>query len=371
MKEKLTIGAICALSILAVGLLFAIKQIPDVSRPLRNEISLLSNQNRHEYVKLKADWLRFHENCFYRCPDLLEECEKAFAMLDSLSFQFDRSITTGSSFGLEQLIIRANTVIDSSFFQEEEPLSFANAQVLVSQVQKQANDQLRILMLEHARFEVHSVMADYLTKLNEMTQAANIEVDQDFPQRPASWKKGKISVRVPAVMELEDTYRVEIRISKELEAQILQEFTPSEKIVIDSLWVGDIMVMRLQGEHFSIVGFDEEEQGVLDGDYTQWEYEVTPLETGRHKLLVKAGIVYYVPNLGPTRKYFPVYEVEIDIEVNPVKRLASFATQRWEFIVSTILIPLITLLYGRIQKRRNSRHSSESVSNDSKDKDDS
>lgn len=361
MKEKLTIGAIGVLTILAIGLVFVIRKLPDVSGSVRNEISLLSAQNRNDYQQLKDEIYRLIDGpAIQQKNRVLEAGDKAQLLLDSLSSQFDRAIATGNTVELQSWLGWANTSIDTSLLSKETPLSFGKAQALLTQAQEQASHPLRTLALEHVRFEIHSVLAEYIMVLNQWTAAANLHFDRGFPQRPESWKKGKISIRVPTVMELEDTYRIEIRISKELEAEILQQLTPSEKIVIDSLWVGDIMVMRLQGEHFSIVNFDEEEQGVLSSGYTQWEYDVKPLKTGRHKLLVKVGIVYHVPNLGPTRKYFPVHEVEIDIEVSPVKRLASFATDRWEFLVSTILIPLLTLLYGRIRKQRRPQQEIES-----------
>jgi hypothetical protein len=121
--------------------------------------------------------------------------------------------------------------------------------------------------------------------------------------------------------------------------------------VIDSVSVSDIMTVKVLGVDFEIVPLDEEEQGVTDDGYTQWEFDVTPQKSGSLDLFVKAGIIYSLPQLGVARKSFPVYERKIDVHVDPLERLAYFVTDRWEFIISTFLIPALSWGYSRIRRR--------------------
>jgi hypothetical protein len=62
--------------------------------------------------------------------------------------------------------------------------------------------------------------------------------------------------------------------------------------------------------------------------------------------------MYNVPGLGPIKKFFPVYEKEIQINVNTWKRLAYFATERWEFLISTFLIPALTWAWSRFRRKK-------------------
>jgi hypothetical protein len=170
-----------------------------------------------------------------------------------------------------------------------------------------------------------------------------------------AWVKGQIAFNAPNQMRLQQKERIQVRISKKYSNEILASMSSQESVVSDSLPVGNIMMVKLMGEDFDIVAFDDEEQGVTNDGYTQWEFEVTPKSSGKHELFVKVGIVYYVPNLGPTKKSFPVYEKAIQVEVSTWQVVAAFATERWEFIISTIVIPAGVWGYSRIRTRRKSR----------------
>lgn len=155
-----------------------------------------------------------------------------------------------------------------------------------------------------------------------------------------NWISGVIAFNTPLAMNMERKERVQVRISKKFVAEMVETMQRHESVMVDSLITGDIMLVKLLGDDFKITAFDEEEQGVTEDGYTQWEFDVTPLSSGEHDLFLKVGVVYFVPNLGPTKKYYPVYEKQIKVSVSVWQQVAGFATARWEFIVSTIVIPL-------------------------------
>lgn len=163
--------------------------------------------------------------------------------------------------------------------------------------------------------------------------------------------KGTLKFTPPKEMVLYEKKRIQVQISKRQQQEFMAKAI-AEGNTIDSVAVSDIMTVKLLGEDFEIVPLDDEEQGVTEQGYTQWEFDINPKESGTLDLYVKAGIVYAVPGLGMTKKSFPVYERKIEVHASPVKRFASFMTERWEFLISTFLIPVLSWGYSRIRKSR-------------------
>jgi hypothetical protein len=161
--------------------------------------------------------------------------------------------------------------------------------------------------------------------------------------------KGTLKFTPPKEMVLYEKKRIQVQISKRQQQEFMAK-AKAEGNIIDSVTVSDIMTVKLMGEDFEIIPLDDEEQGVTEQGYTQWEFDITPKESGTLDLYVKAGIVYAVPGLGLTKKSFPVYERRIEVHASPVKRFASFMTERWEFLITTFLIPALSWGYSRIRR---------------------
>jgi len=209
---------------------------------------------------------------------------------------------------------------------------------------------LSLLLMQN---DILNVCSRYMRELSYMVDVASIKFDYAFYENPKpEWVKGLIAFNAPAQMNLGQKARVQVRISKQFEKTIIETMKKEGTLTSDTLSVGEIMMVKLLGDDFDITAFDEEEQGVTDEGYTQWEFDVIPRSSGDHELFIKAGIVYYVPNLGSTKKYFPVYEKTITVHVSVWQQVAGFAHDRWEFIVSSILIPVGVWLIARIRRRR-------------------
>ena len=210
---------------------------------------------------------------------------------------------------------------------------------------------------------IHQIESDliylYIKQLEEFQNevGAGSAIFDDFSIRPkpsisSQWTSGTISFNTPNTMKLGEKVRVRVQVGKKAQQQLLESAMSSDSVSVDSLMVGDIMIVKLIGEAFDITAHDGEEQGVTDEGYTQWEFDVAAKKDGVHELYVKAGIVYNVPSLGNTRKFFPSYERKITVEVSPLDQVSGFIFNRWEFLVSTFLIPGCIWTYSRWRKRR-------------------
>jgi hypothetical protein len=359
MKRVMT-GTIVALMALAIFQFVRIARMPSIEDDLRNEVSTLSIQNEDLLRSLKATGLRTTRQTSHH-PSVIrakEATQHTLEYADSMNTWFDQAIMGNNPELLSHRLMTTNLIV-TAYLEPEEDISFKPLAEQVQQSLRITDLTLRTLALENDRYSALGLLSYYLDWLSAQAESATLKFDRSFPQRPDTWKKGLITFTTPDKMELNEKYRVVVKISKELKSDLLEQLTPGEKAMVDSLLVGDIMVVRLQGDEFDIKAYDEEEQGVLDDGYTLWEFDVIPTRTGKHQLFVKAGIVYYVKDLGPTRKFFPVYEKEIEIEVSLGRWIASFVTERWEFLLSTIVIPVLTVGYTRWRRRKTQPGSNE------------
>jgi hypothetical protein len=211
---------------------------------------------------------------------------------------------------------------------------------------------LRRLEATGIEWEVYGLVKFFFNHLLAIVEVKTYKFDIWPPSPKEPFSIGLITNNAPSGMQLNKKERIQIRISRELKEDILESMSKKERVDVDTLMTGDIMTLKLIGEDFSITSYDEEEQGVTAEGFTQWEFDVIPKKTGKHQLLIKVGIVYFVPNLGSTKKFFPVLEKEIEVEVNAVEWIASFASERWEFLISTFVVPALVWSISRWKYRR-------------------
>ncbi len=335
-----------------------ISSLPDIDSVLDVQISLQSlvNQLNFDHLKNSAQaGIRSGEQIHdQHAVQAVNELRQASAYADSITKTFDLlaagEVTTGKAAQRTNELRNLNKVAIA----DTTPLNYAIRQIntALQESNSISDRKVRVLAIENIRSNNFDLIRAWVDSLTRLTASVQIQFNTELSHRENTWKKGLIAFNPRKNMEVGEKERVQIRISKDLRNDILERMPSSERAEIDSLKVGDVMIVRLTGDEFDITPFDEEEQGVTDEGYTQWEYEVTPKASGQHNLFVKVGIVYTIPGIGPSKKFFPVYEKEIQIHTDTWKRISSFTTERWEFLVSTFLIPAFTWAWSRFRKRK-------------------
>jgi|GEM_PF-6434111 hypothetical protein len=335
-----------------------LNSLPEVDNLIDTQVSISSSINSATFEGLKnSAHVAIRQGKYNHEPIVIKaihELEEASSFIDTLALSFDK-VESGEDrvetllrelFSLKKL----NTVAlrDTAVFFR----AVSRIGPRITALNTISNRGLRRIAIENIRYDSYDLMRAYLDSLWRITESVQYKVDQGVPTREPGWKKGSIAFNPPSVMELGERERVQIRISKNLRRDILTKMPAAETALIDSLIVSDVMIVRLSGDDFDFTSYDEEEQGVTEEGYTQWEFDITPRSTGTHTLFVKVGIVYSVPGIGPTKKFFPVYEKQVQIHVDNIKRLAAFATERWEFLISTFLIPALTWVWSRVRRRK-------------------
>lgn len=151
---------------------------------------------------------------------------------------------------------------------------------------------------------------------------------------------GKILFDTPHQMKVGIPDRVSVRIAKTLTRHLFEGLTHTQEIEVESIRISRFMTVILSGDGFKINPLHmNAEQIIEEEEFTQWNWEVTPLKGGKRQLFVNATIRVKVDN-EQGRKDLEALRKEIDITINPVYSVRSFASHHWQWILGSALIPI-------------------------------
>ncbi len=179
---------------------------------------------------------------------------------------------------------------------------------------------------------------------------------------------GTMAYSVPEEMKVGNTYNIKLRISKDNnkiqlisgDRNITISDTSIKSIVtIESIRVEPIMSAQLVSDEnsFEIKSLSTEVQNIEQSGYTEWQWLIKPLKGGENflKLVVKVrvkedGQEFY--------KDITVFDKKIPVKSNTIFTVKSFLSQYWQWIMTTIIIPLIIWFYKKRSedKKNNKSH---------------
>lgn len=157
--------------------------------------------------------------------------------------------------------------------------------------------------------------------------AKHVESPSVTPVNTAK-KEGKVLYHIPDMMQVLKWTRCTVRLA--WEEIFLQENLkiPEKEQVIESIRLGSVMQVSLQegreGHNFEIRSINNEEQLILEDDYTQWLFDVKPLTHGNFTLLLRVTLIQIIE--GKERKKDVVLERNVITEAVVPKALTRFET---------------------------------------------
>jgi hypothetical protein len=169
-------------------------------------------------------------------------------------------------------------------------------------------------------------------------------------------------------MQVGKSYQVKLRISRDgNKVQLVNgdrnitiyDKTVKSKVVIESIRVESIMSAQLlsDSDKFQITPLSTELQNIEEKGYTEWDWSIKPLKGGQNflKLVVKVrikedGQEFY--------KDITVFDKNIDVKSNPGFTISQFIQSYWQWIMTTIIIPLVIWWWkNRKEKKKPQRKS--------------
>jgi hypothetical protein len=164
---------------------------------------------------------------------------------------------------------------------------------------------------------------------------------------------GQVAVNHPEQMKVSRADTVRVRISRD-QAADLSKGLPSEGHATehDAIAVSTSMKVQLFGEpYFDIKPLDDTEQLITNKGFTEWSFTVVPLRSGKLPLHVRITAIVRAAGIEKT-KDFPVKDEIIQVRVSPMAAVGSFVAKNWQWLWSTILVPIALWLWNRRRKNK-------------------
>lgn len=164
---------------------------------------------------------------------------------------------------------------------------------------------------------------------------------------------GKIVYSFPDTMFYDKTEVVTLRITRnESESTLIETMIVKDRTVtVDSIRVSSVMTAELidlspDKSCFLIKEISTAEQSVEEKGFTEWQWSVKPIKSGSNpvKLIIKIrtnqdGVQSF--------KDIPVFNKVIFIKAQPISFLKDFWLKYWQWLFSTLIIPLFIYFYKK------------------------
>lgn len=173
----------------------------------------------------------------------------------------------------------------------------------------------------------------------------------------AKLNEGKITFNPPAEMQEQKTEIIQARISfKDIGPTFFEGLEGPGPPQEEPLKVSEIMTVTLTGDRnaFLIQRIGDEEQVVAGKPYAQWEWHVTPLQSGDQRLTLTATAKIFLPGRGEKPVYYKALEQPIVVHVDRWYTTKQFITNNWQWLWAVVIVPLAGLLWG-IRRRKTRR----------------
>lgn len=168
---------------------------------------------------------------------------------------------------------------------------------------------------------------------------------------------GDISYLIKDTMIVGETHIINLTISKNVHIiKIIEEvetFTTPENIKTDKIRIERKMQAKLIDpikDNFIISSITSEVQIIEDKEITLWEWNVTPLKKGSHKLILSIDILLD----GDVGKTIKVYDgfIYVYSDLSIMDKIGIFFKEQWKWFFSTLIIPLLIFFYKKRKKKK-------------------
>lgn len=219
---------------------------------------------------------------------------------------------------------------------------------------------------ENSRNQIQSEKIIPKPKLVSLIELKNENVNIiDKTVEDTTSSKGTIAYSVPNDMIVGNKYPIKVRITKNKGDEVnktlvlgdreipINDVSHNSNITIENIRVERTMTTQLLSEDgtFEISKMNTDNQIIEDDGYTEWGWVVVPLKSGTSylKMVIKIKIVS-----GDETHYkdIVVFDKNIQVKANISLGVKSWISLYWQWVITTIITPLIIFLYKRKKSKK-------------------
>lgn len=173
-------------------------------------------------------------------------------------------------------------------------------------------------------------------------------------------KKGLLVYSIPDNLVVGEYFTIKVRISKSKNKTgvvfgnrgiTIYENDVNSTVTIELIDIKPVMSAQLLGDdtRFKISSLSSEYQNIEGDDYTEWGWRIVPLKSGKNylKLLIRVK-----SKIDDSYKDITIFDKKILVKPNIKYTLSNWIKDYWQYISSSILIPLFTWWWANRRKKR-------------------
>lgn len=178
-------------------------------------------------------------------------------------------------------------------------------------------------------------------------RSAHDSLKEVFPQ----FQMGNIVFNTPDTMKFGETRGIQLLLSPKLTFQELEkQLEKSGEVRRRRIRISQVMEANLTGRGFKIDPITVALQLVNPDGVTEWRWEVTSLEAGRHNLYLTMNAILEIDGKELPHTIQTLYEV-IEVQVTWQQRVSGFVAEHWKWLWTAIVVPLVGWLWERRKQR--------------------
>jgi hypothetical protein len=150
-------------------------------------------------------------------------------------------------------------------------------------------------------------------------------------------KPGRLLFNPPNRMQLGQTLRVEVRLTRTLtlDKELLEGLRGPGQAQMEEIRTAPLMAVTLESDGFQIRSYSDEEQSVTQKEITTWEFDIRAVKRGSQQLHMRVSLRVPVQGQPIVRKSIPVRDATIEVQVGAPALLAHFVSSNWQWIIGT------------------------------------
>ena len=149
---------------------------------------------------------------------------------------------------------------------------------------------------------------------------------------------------IPKTVNISETLTATLTLDPSGQPTIL--ITPGNHQVIAPVGVTKIASASLSSPGFEVISITPERQAVSFSDLTVWKWSLKPLAPGAHVVHLDVTAIVVIDDEKAERS-LRTYTSTVEVNVAQSQKLSSWLNEYWQWIVSTLLLPLIGWLWTR------------------------
>lgn len=151
---------------------------------------------------------------------------------------------------------------------------------------------------------------------------------------------------------IDDIIKVQLLINPYKSVENLKrELTVAGSTTTATVKVSKIIIASLAAPHFKITKITSEEQALKENETTEWVWKLEPTEVGNHEIEVTITAVIKIDGES-TPYHIRTYDQTIKVEITPKQLVDNWFKEHWEWLFSTLLIPVGVWIYTRRKKKK-------------------